>query len=459
MLLQAAALFPARSFAQVKASGLRMQAVGSEIELTMTLDVSSVRPKKGTTVVITPSIQGAGKSVSLPAVEIAGRRDYVWYRRNKASYGSSRVYPADGERQLSYSATVPYEPWMESSVLMLSDSRKKCCRKVVEASAEVFPVSQEKPSSPSPVYAFMKPSPDDGIKIRSMSAKAYISFRTGRWDIDESYRTNRSEMASIKHLVETVLEDGDSEITSVFIKGFASPEGMWDRNSMLAENRTSAVKYYLIGRYSLKSSLVSTAFEPEDWEGVRDFVEKSTLPRRDELLSIIDSPRHPDNKEYYIRINYPEQYKVLYRDCYPALRHIDVTVGYKVRSFTDIRDLERIYRENPEKLSLQEMYTLAAKYEEGSVEFSEIYEIAARLHPRDRAANVNAALSAIMSGNYAVAEEMLVNAGNGAEAVNARGILAWMKGDRATALRLFERSSELGLEAGKENASLIKSIL
>lgn len=72
--------------------------------------------------------------------------------------------------------------------------------------------------------------------------------------------------------------DKDVQFKAMTIKGYASPEGSYTNNVRLAKGRTATLKDYVLGQYSFPSSIIATSYEPEDWEGLRRYVENQTLP-------------------------------------------------------------------------------------------------------------------------------------------------------------------------------------
>ena len=121
-----------------------------------------------------------------------------------------------------------------------------------------------------------------------MSGSAYIDFLVNRTDINEHYRDNYVELQKIRNTIDVVRNDSDTYIISVFIKGFASPEGSYANNSRLAKERTQTLKEYVRKLYEFPDSLMSTAYEPEDWEGLRRYVETSGLPHKTGVMEVID---------------------------------------------------------------------------------------------------------------------------------------------------------------------------
>lgn len=131
---------------------------------------------------------------------------------------------------------------------------------------------------------------------------------------------------------------------------------------------------------------------------------------------------------------------------YPALRHTDYRIDYNIRTFSDVEEIKRIMAEQPQKLSQNEFYLVAGKYEPGTDEFTDVFETAVRMFPNDEVANLNAANAAIRRDDFATARRYLDKAGDSAEAVYARGALAVREKDYDTAHRYLETARDMGLE-------------
>ena len=100
---------------------------------------------------------------------------------------------------------------------------------------------------------------------------------------------------------------------------------------------------------------------------------------------------------------------------------------------------------------------MALTYPVGSDEYNEVFNTAVRMFPDDATANLNAANSAMQRNDLTLAEKYLRKAGNSGEAILARGILAMLKGDRATAERLMKQAKELGIAAADQNLKELNS--
>jgi tetratricopeptide (TPR) repeat protein len=253
------------------------------------------------------------------------------------------------------------------------------------------------------------------------------------------------ELAKITGTIDSVKSDKDVTIKSIFIKGFASPESPYSNNTRLAKGRTEALKEYVENMYHFGEGFIKTDFEPEDWAGLERYVEASSLPHKAQILATIRSNREPDNKEWVIKSTWKDEYRFLLDNCYPALRHSDYVIDYEIRSYSNPVEIERILHTAPQNLSLEEFFILAQTYEPGSEKFNELFETAVRMYPDDAVANLNAANSALLKGDYRSALRYLDKAGDMPEAVYTRGALEVYMGNDDAAKAYFVKALELGV--------------
>lgn len=104
----------------------------------------------------------------------------------------------------------------------------------------------------------------------------------------------------------------------------------------------------------------------------------------------------------------------------------------------------------PQKLSLEEFYLLAKTYEEGSEAFNEVWETAIRMYPNDEVANLNAANTAMMKGDFERAERYLQRAGDGVEVIYARGVLEVLRENFDAARPLLETAEKMGVQQARD---------
>ncbi|MDE6827945.1 MAG: DUF3868 domain-containing protein [Alistipes sp.] len=425
----------------------RMSRHGKYLAVEMQVDLTQLVVSSNRAVLLTPRLIKGPDSIDLPSIGVYGRRRYYYYLRNGMGSDvpakNETVYKASKKPDYTdYHGLVNYQEWMDGATLQFLRSDRGCCRDVLlKFEGRLGRYTEDF----FPQLVFVRPEAEV-TKTRSLSGAAYIDFPVDQTVIYSGYRRNTVELGKIRATIDSVRFDKDISIVSVWLKGYASPESPYWHNRDLAIGRTQALKRYIRGLYHFADNIINTEYEPEDWDGLRRYVEQSEIGRRKEILRIIDSRMDPDVKERKIMQTYPKEYRHLKLHCYPALRRTEYRVDYYVRSYSDVEVIKRIFAEQPQKLSLEELYLVASECEPGTKEFTEVFETAVRLFPHDRIANLNAANAAMRVGDLAAAREYLDKAGGSAEATYARGALAIREEDYETAVTYLRKAERMGLE-------------
>ena len=430
----------------VSVGNLNMNREGKYLTVEMDVDLAALDVDANRAVLLTPRLVNGADSLDLPAIGIYGRRRYYYYVRNGISTISGEseksFRASDKPDNVAYSNLAEYSDWMNGATLKFHRSDWGCCQQVL---AEYDGIVGSHHEAFFPELVFVQPKAEV-MKSRSLSGSAYIDFPVDQTVIYPDYRRNTVELGKIQATIDSVRNDKDITITSVWLKGFASPESPYKHNTDLAIGRTAALKKHIGQLYHFADSIIQTDYEPEDWAGLRHYVEQSNIDHRTEILAMIDSDMEPDAKEAKIKRTYPQEYRFMLQNFYPALRHTDYRIDYNIRTFSEADEIRRIMEEQPQKLSLNEFYLVAGKYEPGTDEFTEVFDTAVRMFPNDEIANLNAANAAIRRDDFGTARRYLDKAGDSAEAVYARGALAVREGYIDTARRYLSKAKEMGLE-------------
>lgn len=430
----------------VSVSDVKMERNGAYIAVDMNLGLKDLAVEGNRAVLLTPRLVNGSDSLDLPSIGIYGRRRYYFYVRNGESMLTDKdemSYKASEKPDgIAYHNIVSYADWMNGAVLSLHRSDYGCCNTLLARQDGTLGRHTE---AFFPELVFVQPEAEI-MKSRSLSGSAYIDFPVDQTMIYPDYRRNTVELGKIQATIDSVRNDKDVTITSVWLKGYASPESPYKHNTELAIGRTAALKKHIGQLYSFADNVIQTDYEPEDWAGLRRYVEQSNIDHRAEILALIDSDMEPDAKEWKIKRTYPEEYRFMLHNFYPALRHTDYRIDYNIRTFSDADEIKRIMAERPQKLSLNEFYLVAGQYEPGTDEFTDVFQTAVRMFPNDETANLNAANAAIRRDDFGTARRYLDKAGDSAEAVYARGALAVREGDYDTACRYLNKAKGMGLE-------------
>ncbi len=432
----------------VTVNGPIIEHSGEYLKVGMDMDLSGLNVRSNRAVLLTPHLTNDTDSLDLPSIGIYGRQRYFFYVRNGKSMiteGEESYRAKDKPESVTYSQVLEYPEWAAGSSLKLHLrwSEYGCCNTLLD---QLDGLLYTEVIAFYPELIYLRPQ---GVaeKARSLSGSARVEFVVDKTDIRPSYRNNVAELGKITASIDSVRRDSDVTITRLYLKGYASPEDTYAHNTDLAKGRTAAVKEYVKGLYDFDESVFETDYEPEDWEGLREYVEATDkLGNKDKILELIDSDLEPDAKEWQIRFGYPTDYAYLLKNCYPALRHTYYEVNYVVRTYTDIEEIRRIFEDHPNKLSLNELYLLSQEYEPGSEEFLEVFETAVRMYPDDEAANLNAANAALRRFDAKKAGKYLAKAGESGEAEYARGVCAYWESDYDAAIGHFRSAQEKGIE-------------
>ncbi len=406
---------------------------------------------------ITPILKDStGSHVeSLPTVWVYGRNRYVIHdRTNDIPEDAYTVFKRtnDTDQTFDYTTKINYDKWMHGAHLELFSEIKGCADCKEEENTMYVTSAYLERYTVKPLVVFVEPQVEE-IKNRTEHGRAYLDFPVNKITIYPEYRRNPDELREIKRTIDVVREDENVKITGIHIDGYASPEGGYRNNARLAQGRAEALKKYVMGEYEFAEDIFKVTSTPEDWAGLKKYVEENNIENKDGILALINevNDNNQDAQEAKIKRQFPDTYAKLYKDVYPGLRHSDYLVFYTVRAF-DIEEAKRIIKERPQQLSLQEMYLVAQTYPHGSTEFKEVFDVAVRMFPSDPTANINAAAIELEQGNLNGAVRFLQKSSQDDGAtLNNYGVLKLLQGDLDAAESYFKRAEEEGIEEAAAN--------
>lgn len=154
---------------------------------------------------------------------------------------------------------------------------------------------------------------------------ARIDFKQGQSIVDPSYSNNTAELNKVKDVISDFDHIGDLVLDSLSMTGYASPEGSFALNERLSNQRTEALKQYLMqNKFFAKRPSIRTRRGGENWAGVeawiKDSVNHLSPIRIADLTNIIHQERDLDRREQRIKDEYPNEYDQMKSDLYPSLR-------------------------------------------------------------------------------------------------------------------------------------------
>ena len=425
----------------------------------MDMDMSEFNILSNRAVLLTPYLVKDDDRAEMPSLGIYGRDRYFYYARNGMTMAEGGIETSYRDNEvpdlIPYFATVPYEDWMQGSDLILEKKTYGCCGSLINTEScalghfEMY----------EPAFIYISPA-DEVRKDRMLEGNAFIDYPVSQTAIYPEYHNNAEELAKIRATIDSVRLDKDVNVTSVFIKGYASPESPYSNNSRLAKGRTESICQYILDMYDFPSEVINTSYEPENWEGLREYLVSSNLPHKGQIIALIDKDEEPDRKEWQIKSQYKSDYKFLLENCYPYLRRTYYRIDYVVRAFSDddVDHIRELVRKRPQNLSLQEFYLAAKDLEPTSEEFQQIFDIAVRMYPDDPVANLNAANASMQRGDMKSASRYLDRAGKMPETMYAWGVCFAIEGEYAEAEKYFELAEYMGVKQASGQLEVISRL-
>ena len=444
------------SYVDVNVNNIEVE--GNDLLTELTIDLTHLKLKGNSELVLTPMyVDNNGNSAALESYTITGRNRFYWLERNGKDQGLNIIKgwgkKKDQVEILEVAGSIPYEPWLNDATLIVKAEDIGCanCGK----GENDYPLAQTsfvEETFETPELIYVTPVAE-AVKMRDISARAYIDFVVNRTEINPDFRRNPVELAKIRATIDSVRSDKDITVTKLHISGTASPEGSYQNNVRLAKGRTESLKNYVQSLYRFPQGLITTSFEPVDWQGLADFLKqvletgaaselviegRNVLPHAREILGIVDGNLEPYQRNQKIKNTYPKEYAWLLANVYPGLRHSDYRIEFEIKTYTEVSEILEIMQTQPNKLSLAELFVAANSQQPGSELYNRAFQLAVTMYPDDETANLNAAIAAMNNNNLVAAQNYLSKAGNAPEAEFARAVLTFMQGNEDEALAMFE---------------------
>jgi len=398
----------------------------------------------------------------LKTLIVSGRRQNIVFQRD----GIDPLYAANcvnirrknGEpQQYAYSDAVQTEPWFRNADIYMESDLCGCGDQLKN---EQKLLASLLPPDPYELIALTDVVPAVQKKERNLHGSAFVTFVVNKWEMKPDYMDNRRELRKITDTLSVMAEDPNVSVREIKIHGYASPESPYAHNKMLATNRAQSLTNWLKQQYKLPASVFAPAeATPENWDGLRKAVaetDATVLPHKQEILSIIDDGAlAPDPKEQRIKTRYGEEYRYLLREVYPTLRRSDYDISFSFSDFT-LEQAKEIYKTRPYQLSVRELWDVAQTMEKGSEEYNKVLQTAVNVYPDDPVANLNLANVAIRQKDLLKAETLLSKAGDSAEALQTRAVLAILQEKYDEAGRLLDQAAQKGLDVTKNREAIEK---
>jgi tetratricopeptide (TPR) repeat protein len=301
---------------------------------------------KKTTVTATPVLTYTGGETAFDKVQVL---------QGEKVQANNKVITSTGG-DFTYTATIPYKDAMKMSELVL---RLKADRGKKTLDFEPVKIADGVIATSTLVEknAMTISSKDNYIRINPESKLADIHYTINQADIS-SKELKAEDIALLKAYILSVGADPSRQLKSTEVSSYASPDGTMKINAPLSEKRGKTADKFIKKEFAKVEAAKAEGFfnektTPEDWDGFKTEVEKSSIQDKELILRVLSMYSDPDVREKEIK-NMSSAFEALKTDILPKLRRSKLSVNVDVVGRTDEEILAQM-KSDPKVLTLEEM--------------------------------------------------------------------------------------------------------
>jgi tetratricopeptide (TPR) repeat protein/outer membrane protein OmpA-like peptidoglycan-associated protein len=300
---------------------------------------------------------------------------------------------------------------------------------------------------------------DNFVKVVSMNQSANIFYELNKSNV----RPNELKSDEMKKMLDFINSNQGNtmwyDFKGIEVSSYASPDGKFDRNQELSEERGSSGSKALESQFKKPKKKGETANPlsdsktykaqkvAEDWDGFKNLVQASSLKDKDLVIRVLSMYNDPEQREKEIS-NMAQTYKEIKDQIMPKLRRSVLTLLVDKKSRTD-EMISKLMVSSPDSLSIEELLYGANLSKDVNVK-SNVYKAAEKKFPNDWRASNNYAVSLLMQNKVSEAKAAYERAAKSAPneaAVNlGLGIISAKEGNREKAMEYYKKASGAGPE-------------
>ena len=287
--------------------------------------------------------------------EVAGTPKYVQGEKVNDNY---TVISADNGGTYTQHVEFPYDDRMEQSELrVLIESKCNGASEYV-----MFNAATGKPVTKEEAAVLANPKSAEAMALRAQcgvfiaegvntmqkdfnfgdaAATAANNYKRTTNQVDKAeilYKINSSvvnqkalkENEQLSEFEKTAVanKENDRIAQSLYVNGYASPDGPYAPNERLARKRATDFRNYVDSRYRLLASYpVTVSAVVDEWRAAVPAVEASSIPSKQEVLQILNGSDKATVKEMRLK-RLPAAWNYMRRHILPPMRHVEMAFTY-----------------------------------------------------------------------------------------------------------------------------------
>lgn len=181
--------------------------------------------------------------------------------------------------------------------------------------------------------------PRPRLELVSSKGVSHVNFLAGKAVIDEKDTTSLAELKAVSARVDSILSNKYATLRGVSVTGYASPEGNYTSNLLLARKRTALIldKITMTIPESIKEGLrLEHKSVVQPWSEVANQMENDSIPQAEKVqLMVLRFMDDFARCQTAIR-QLPEYRTLISKEYLPRLRKVEYEIDYSVfRNLTD----------------------------------------------------------------------------------------------------------------------------
>lgn len=422
VVLSACSKFGPLSADNVTVTPTPLEAVGGEVNATISATFPQKYMKKKVTLEVTPVLKYEGGEVAAESTTFQGEK--VQGNATTVSYAVGGNY--------TMRASFPYTSAMQKSDLYLRLDPRQGSKhyKVADVKVGYGVIATGELAQATVQTANAATAPDAYQRIIREKQEAQIKYLVNQANVRAS-ELNTNSIKDFVKILKEISANQAMQLKNIEVSAYASPEGRYDFNEKLAEKRQDSSSEYV--NKQLKDNKlrtdVDTRYTAEDWEGFQQLVSESNIQDKEVILRVLSMYKDPAEREQQIR-NMSVVYDELAEAVLPELRRARLIANYEVIGRSDTEIVQQ-FQQDASKLGIEEIL-YGASLQRTPEQKKVWYERATQLFPNDARAYNNLASLAMNAGNEATAQSYLQKARsidpNNAAAATNQALIALAKG-------------------------------
>ena len=411
-------------------TGQQFSLADGRLNIDLSVDFEGLRMPSDESLTVTPVLISGENEQALPAVLINGTEKQKVYQRQQEFTGNGRPSP------------IP-------AVVIRNDARMCACHgRQGSIYEDKIADRLNLPKVRTSVWDtdtdrkyltwvnFIEPAPDkDTLHAVTGSIPYFGKEQRDKRERPLGELSVTKQNFEIYHRMRNALQDirreAGTKLVKVKITGYGAPVGNLQKNEVDALVRSLKLKDYLRENRLTAGTPLEVTWISEDWDSIAALVKQSDMMFREATLDLIGNVDIDKGRERMLmRLADGKPYKYLAEKIFPEVMRVDYRIEY-TRQPLDAAESLRLFRTGERRaLRLNEFFTVAGSYPQGSTEYNDVLDLAARLFPDSPEANINAAAVALTKGETAKARRYLERFATLPMAYNNMGILCLQEGNR-----------------------------